>query len=199
MSRGGGQGAAVYSRVGRPCPPGFAFGYAGRGPASVISPNYLEISAISCWARLSRGERSSLRCDRDRAERGPRRDSRCPLPAKWGRRRSVLHLDLGVPDHRAPFVDFRFQERGELGRRRAFRGGAEVVEAGLDRRVRQRGVGVGVELGDDLRRRLRPARRSRTSSRRRSRARRLPRSSAYPARRRRAPWSSPRARARRLP
>ena len=46
------------------------------------------------------------------------------------------------------------QERGELFRRGASRGGAEVVEAGFDGGMRQRGVGVGVEFGDDLRRRL---------------------------------------------
>src|SRR5882672_6100252 len=33
-ARHGGQGAPVYSQAGQPCPPGFAFGYAGRGLAS---------------------------------------------------------------------------------------------------------------------------------------------------------------------
>ena len=37
-SRTEGPGAPVYSQAGQLCPPGFAFGYAGRGPASLAYP-----------------------------------------------------------------------------------------------------------------------------------------------------------------
>ena len=37
---------AVYREVGGPCPPGFAFGFAGRGPASGILPKLLAKSRL---------------------------------------------------------------------------------------------------------------------------------------------------------
>src|SRR4051795_12726058 len=42
---------------------------------------------------------------------------------------SIIHPDLGVADHRAPFVNFRLQERRELRGRRAFGVGTELLEA----------------------------------------------------------------------
>src|SRR5207237_7920892 len=46
---------------------------------------------------------------------------------------SILHPDLRLPDHRAPFVNFRLQEVCQFGWCRAFRGGAEFLEPRLDR------------------------------------------------------------------
>ena len=37
---------AVYREVGGPCPPGFAFGYTGRGPVGIPSPSYWQIALI---------------------------------------------------------------------------------------------------------------------------------------------------------
>src|SRR5258705_13688042 len=45
--------------------------------------------------------------------------------------RSVFDPDFRFPNHRAPFVGFRFQEGGQLGRGRAFRGRAEFLEQRL--------------------------------------------------------------------
>src|SRR5258708_25678419 len=44
---------------------------------------------------------------------------------------SIVDPDPGVANDRAPFVDFRFQEGGKLGRRRAFRAGAGFLEPRL--------------------------------------------------------------------
>src|SRR6267154_3367543 len=59
--------------------------------------------------------------------------------------RSVFNPDFRLPDHRAPFVGFRFQEGGQLGLGRAFRGRAQFLESRLDLGIDQRRIGVGVD------------------------------------------------------
>ena len=46
---------AVYREVGGLCPPGFAFGYAGRSPASTLSPNSWQNLPIRRLRGPSRG------------------------------------------------------------------------------------------------------------------------------------------------
>jgi hypothetical protein len=41
---------------------------------------------------------------------------------------SVFDLDLGIPDHRSPFVDFRLQEGGQFGCRRILGNRSEIAE-----------------------------------------------------------------------
>jgi hypothetical protein len=68
-ARRGGQGAPVYSQAGGPCPPGFAFGYAGRGAASYHQPNGWEIRLI--LPLVTSMERSNGKCAAGRSSKSP--------------------------------------------------------------------------------------------------------------------------------
>ena len=69
---------------------------------------------------------------------------------------SILHLDLGVLDHRAPFGGLRLQEGGELFFRRAFRHRAEALEMGALIKLRTRASTVfGITMRDTPRRMFR--------------------------------------------
>src|SRR6478609_2306715 len=154
-SLGQGPGAPVYSQAGDPCPPCFAFGYAWRGlapPRRIPSPttaprslaplrlpNCCEITAIQHQRRQGLAAFDN---------RGLNRLSPNPVP------RSVLDPDLRFLDDRSPFVGLRFQEGGELGLCRALRIRAEFLESRLHRRMNQRRIGVGVDAGNDVPRRL---------------------------------------------
>src|SRR5262249_20909589 len=62
-------------------------------------------------------------------------------------------LDVGGPDHLAPFVGFFGDQLAELGRRSRQRRAAEVSETGLHLRIGESRVDLFVELVDDLGRR----------------------------------------------
>src|SRR5215472_11389861 len=66
---------------------------------------------------------------------------------------SSLRLDVGGPDHLAPFHGFRGDQLAELSRRSRQRRAAEVSETGLHLRVVESRVDLLVELVDDLGRR----------------------------------------------
>src|SRR5262245_32431083 len=67
--------------------------------------------------------------------------------------RELLRLDIGGPDHLAPFLGFVGDQLAELGRRPRQRRAAEVSETGLHLRVVESRVDLLVELVDDLGRR----------------------------------------------
>src|SRR5258706_11738314 len=136
---------AVYSQAKRACPPCFASGYARRSLAS--SPR--QIAGKSCLFGVSRLLAAWDGAGTRSAELRPAPSAASAVP------RSVVDPDLRVPDHRAPFVGFRFEEGGERGLGRAFRVGAEFLEPRLDRGIDQRRIGVGVDPGDDVLRRPR--------------------------------------------
>src|SRR5215831_18808524 len=66
---------------------------------------------------------------------------------------SSLRLDVGGPDHLAPFLGFLGDQLSELSRRSRQRRAAEVSETGLHLRVVESRVDLLVELVDDLGRR----------------------------------------------
>src|SRR5262245_14429272 len=66
---------------------------------------------------------------------------------------SSLRLDVGGPDHLAPFLGFFGDQLAELGRRSRQRRAAEVSETGLHLRVVESRVDLLIELVDDLGRR----------------------------------------------
>src|SRR5262245_39871458 len=66
---------------------------------------------------------------------------------------SSLRLDVGGPDHLAPFLGFRGDQLAELSRRSRQRRAGEVSETGLHLRVVESRVDLLVELVDDLGRR----------------------------------------------
>src|SRR3954469_2400485 len=66
----------------------------------------------------------------------------------------LLHLDAGRFDNRLPALHLGFEVRGKLARRGADDSRAELRVALLYRRVIERCHSVGVEPGDNLRRRL---------------------------------------------
>src|SRR5262249_45390146 len=63
---------------------------------------------------------------------------------------SSLRLDVGGPDHLAPFLGFLGDQLAELDRRSRQRRAAEVGETGLHLRVVESRVDLLVELVDDL-------------------------------------------------
>src|SRR5215472_9762803 len=63
---------------------------------------------------------------------------------------SSLRLDVGGPDHLAPFLGFLGDQLAELDRRSRQRRAAEVSETGLHLRVVESRVDLLVELVDDL-------------------------------------------------
>src|SRR3954452_12732192 len=63
---------------------------------------------------------------------------------------SSLRLDVGGPDHLAPFLGFFGDQLAELNRRSRQRRAAEVSETGLHLRVVESRVDLLVELVDDL-------------------------------------------------
>src|SRR5262245_14044694 len=63
---------------------------------------------------------------------------------------SSLRLDVGGPDHLAPFLGFRGDQLAELSRRSRQRRAGEVSETGLHLRVVESRVDLLVELVDDL-------------------------------------------------
>src|SRR5215510_7202640 len=67
--------------------------------------------------------------------------------------RELLRLDIGGPDHLAPFLGFVGDQLAELSRRPRQRRAAEVSETGLHLRVVENRVDLLVELVDDLGRR----------------------------------------------
>src|SRR5262249_11276498 len=66
---------------------------------------------------------------------------------------SSLRLDVGGPDHLAPFLGFLCDQLAELGRRSRQRRAAEVSETGLHLRIVESRVDLLVEPVDDLGRR----------------------------------------------
>src|SRR5262249_12343676 len=72
----------------------------------------------------------------------------------WNIARDRLHwLDVGRPDHLAPFLGFVGDQLAELGRRSRQRRAAEVSDTGLHLRIVESRVDLLVELVDDLGRR----------------------------------------------
>src|SRR6266545_3051557 len=67
---------------------------------------------------------------------------------------SLADADAGFLDDRCPFVHLRLEKRRKLLRRRAHHQHAQLLEPLLGRWVVQRRHGVGMDLFNDLRRRL---------------------------------------------
>src|SRR5215475_10139960 len=68
----------------------------------------------------------------------------------WNASRGSLHLDVGGPDHLAPFLGFLGDELAEVGRRADKRCASEVSEPRLDFGIGEGRVDLLVELVDDL-------------------------------------------------
>src|SRR6516225_7300187 len=108
------------------------------------------------WGRLQ--DRLYLR----RVGASTKRASRAPpsieCHSRFGRGRgngtgpetSSLRLDVGGPDHLAPFLGFLGDQLAELDRRSRQRRAAEVGETGLHLRVVEGRIDLLVELVDDL-------------------------------------------------
>src|SRR6516162_3372361 len=82
-----------------------------------------------------------------------RRTKRYGRSSRSSAETSSLRLDVGSPDHLAPFLGFFGDQLAELGRRSRQRRAAEVSETGLHLRVVESRVDLLIELVDDLGRR----------------------------------------------